>query len=268
MKSILLFSFIVFSHFLMAQDSIVWKKEYQMEIQENAIWTNDQYNNLYLANIDLINKIDPSGEKMFEQSLKKYGQIAKIDARNPMKILIFSEQQQSIFYLDNTLTKQNNDIDLSDFNLNYVTQVSASNQIDKIWTFDQDNSKITLITQRQAQSIQIENISGIMDVKNISQFYEQNDRLFVIDNQKGIYIFDLYGTFIQYLPEENFICAEVNQEYLYLLRNDSLDILNLKTYKKKKIQLPVQNIQRFTVNQQTLFFETPSLLYKFHLDFF
>lgn len=268
MKPILLFSFLMMIRLLMSQDSIAWKKEFQMDIQKNIVWTNDQYNNLYVAYIDLIQKIDPSGNKMFEQSLKKYGQIAKIDARNPMKILIFSEQQQSIFYLDNTLTKQNNDIDLSDFNLNYVTQVSASNQIDKIWTFDQDNSKITLITQRQAQSIQIENISGIMNVKHISQFYEQNDRLYVIDNQKGIYIFDLYGTFIQYIPEENFICAEVNQEYLYLLRNDTIDVLNLKTLKKRKIQLPVQDIRRFKVNQQTLFFETPSLLYKFRLDFF
>lgn len=251
------------------QDDVAWKKDFEVPISTNASWAVDNFNNLYVAEKDLILKIDPAGKPLFEQSLKKYGQIKTIDARNPMKIMIFSEQQQSIFYLDNTLTKQENDIDLSEFDLSYVTMVSGSSQMDKIWTFDQDNSKIKLLAQNKAQIIQLENTAGILEMRHLRQFFEQSDRLFVIDSLKGVYQFDIYGTLTQFLPEENISWAAVSGEYLYLLKNKQIDILNLATLNKKTIFLPLtERILEFAVNQNTVFFRTADKLHKFSVNTF
>jgi hypothetical protein len=249
------------------QDSIAWTKDFELPVSSNAGWAIDNFNQVYIAEKDHLTKIDPKGKQLFEQSLKKYGQIKTIDARNPLKILIFSEQQQSIFYLDNTLSKQENDIDLSEFDLSYVTMVSGSSQMDKIWTFDQDNSKIKLLSQNKAQIIQLENTAGILEMKHIRQFFEQSDRLFVIDSLKGVYQFDIYGTLIQFLPEENIIWAAVSGEYLYLLKNNKIEILNLATLNKKTISLPLEEkISEFAVNQNTIFFRTPDKLHKFSIS--
>ncbi len=257
-----LFFLVTFTGF--GQDSVAWKKDFEFPLTSNASWAIDNFNNIYLAEKDLIRKVDPSGKPLFEQSLKKYGQIKTIDARNPLKILVFSEQQQSIFYLDNTLSKQENDIDLSEFDLSYVTMVSGSSQMDKIWTFDQDNSKIKLLTQNKAQIIQLENTAGILEMNHIRQFFEQSDRLFVIDSLKGIYQFDIYGTLTQFLPEEQISWAAVSGEYLYLLKNKQLEILNLSTLNRKAVQLPVrESVREFAVNQNTLFFRTADKVYKF-----
>ncbi|MGV3631440.1 MAG: hypothetical protein ACO1O6_09540 [Bacteroidota bacterium] len=269
MRSALHILFILVASVASGQDSVSWKKDFELPVSGNAGWAIDNFNNVYIAEKDLIVKIDPSGKQLFEQSLKKYGQIKTIDARNPLKILIFSEQQQSIFYLDNTLSKQENDIDLSDFDLSYVTMVSASSQMDKIWTFDQDNSKIKLLTQNKAQIIQLENTAGILEMTHLRQFFEQSDRLFVIDSLKGIYQFDIYGTLIQFLPEENISWAAVSGEYLYLLKNRQIEILNLATLNKKTIALPTaEKVTEFAVNQNTLFFRTPDKLLKFSISAF
>ena len=251
------------------QDSVAWKKDFEIPVSSQTGWAIDNFNNIYLAEKDLIVKIDPNGKPLFEQSLKKYGQVKTIDARNPMKILIFSEQQQSIFYLDNTLSKQENDIDLSEFDLSYVTQVSGSSQMDKIWTYDQDNSKIKLITQNKAQIIQLENTAGILDMKSIHRFFEQNDRLFIVDSLKGVFIFDIYGTLIQFLPEENVGWASAGEDYLYLLKGRRLEILNLVTLNKKTVELPIdESVVEFAVNQNTIFFRTADKIHKFSVQIF
>lgn len=269
MRSALHIFFLLVTFAASGQDNVSWKKDFEIPLSANAGWTIDNYNNVYIAEKDLILKIDPSGKQLFEQSLKKYGRIKTIDARNPLKILIFSEQQQSIFYLDNTLSKQENDIDLSEFDLSYVTMVSGSSQMDKIWTFDQDNSKIKLLAQNKAQIIQLENTAGILDMKHIRQFFEQSDRLFVIDSLKGVYQFDIYGTLTQFLPEENISWAAVSGEYLYLLKNAQIDILNLATLNKKTIFLPLtEKILEFAVNQNTVFFRTADKLHKFSVSAF
>lgn len=271
MKNLFLFLFLVLiaSKFLVAQDSIAWNKEFSYETGRDIVWTTDAYNNIYIADKDLIVKIDSKGKKLFEQSVKKYGGITKIDARNPMKILIFSEQQQSVFYLDNTLTKQENDIDLGqNFDLSYVTHVSASNQVDKIWTFDQDNSTINLWSQNKSQTIQIQNVAGLTGMKNIFQFFEQNDKLFVADSLKGVFIFDIYGTLIQSLEYPNLDWIDVSSEYLYVMRNGSFEIVNLSTLNKQVLTLPVSNIQKFSVNQNKVYFMSENQLIKYSIEIF
>lgn len=269
MRSSVFIFFVLLGAHVLAQDSISWVKKFELAIAPEITWTTDTYNNMYIADQDLIKKIDSLGKTMFEQSVKKYGKITTIDARNPMKVMIFAEQQQSIFYLDNTLTKQENDIDLGElFDLSYVTQVSASNQVDKIWTFDQDNSKITLLTQNKSQSIQLDNTAGLIDMKNIRQFFEQNDRLFVVDSLKGVFVFDIYGTLVQFLNETNIDWIDVNQEFIYLLKGKNIEIVNLTSLNKKIVTLPVDGVKQFEVNQNTLFLKSPSILYKYNIEIF
>ena len=199
-RSILFFFFFLLSLVeinIFSQDSIPqtlsWKKDTVFTVGNKIVWNLDHYGNLYIADKDQLKKIDAKGHKLFSQSLKKYGEIAKIDARNPMKLLLFSEQQQSLFYLDNTLTKQENDIDLSDietigFEINYATQVSTSEQADKIWIYDQENSIINLISSNKAQSFKIENSAGLLNFSKVNQFFEANGNLWIVDPQKGITI--------------------------------------------------------------------------------
>lgn len=260
-------------HFAGAQDSLSWKKVWERDLKISERWTVDQYQNVYFYESDVVRKVDPKGKALFEQSVKKYGELRKLDVRNPLKILAFSEEQQSIFYLDNTLTVQENIVDLGNedqvgFQLNYVTQVSTSSQMDKIWTYDQDNSKISLLSFNKAQTIQVANLSGLLDLKNIRQFFEADEKLFVLDSLNGVGIFDLYGTLIQQVKDSSIQAIAVSNNYLYLLKGNELEIINLTTQERRALSLPLTPISTFLISGQNVYLESGQKLVKFSLEIF
>jgi hypothetical protein len=252
-----------------AQDSLNFSLIKELSISDKINWTVDNFGNLLLVNKDLITKFDAEGNKVFEQSFKRYGQIASIDARNPMKILFFSEEQQSVFYTDNTLTKQGNTIDLSYHDLSYVTQVSASKRADKIWTFDQDNSKVTLISSVKSQNQKIENISGILDFKKVNQFFEANDNLWIVDTTRGVFQFDIYGTLITNYNDFSVDFFAVDDKYLYFLKDDIIYFENiLNPSLKNKVILPVKNVKKFKIMNKMIYLESENTFFIYSLDFF
>jgi hypothetical protein len=258
------FNFLFVENCFFSQDSINLIKKWELEFSENMIWTVDNMNQIYVAENDLLKKYSEDGNLLFNQSLKSFGKINEIDAKNPMKIMLFSEQQQYLFFLDNTLSKQN-DLDLEKFDLNYVTHVSASIQADKIWVFDQQNSKINLIATKQEQSMKLDNIAGLLELKNISRIFETEEIFFLIDNLKGVYMFDLFGTLINSYSLTNFLWLECASKYLYVLKNDELEIFNLENAHKRTIKLPIQGVIKFQINQNQLILQSINKLYKFEI---
>ena len=260
-----------------SQDSlsqtIEWKKDTIFTFTNEIVWNLDHFGNLYIADKDQLKKLDSKGKKLFSQSLKKYGEIAKIDVRNPMKLLLFSEQQQSLFYLDNTLTKQENDIDLGDvetigFEINYATQVSSSSQADKIWVYDQENSTINLIASNQAQSIKIENSAGLLNFSKVNQFFEANGNLWIVDPQKGIFTFDIYGTLLSHLEINEITWLEVDENYIYILKENKIIITNLNSNSKKELILPIKNVGKFKIREKSIYLESENSIFKYKMEIF
>jgi hypothetical protein len=268
--NLLIALFFICNYYLfVAQDSIRFNLIKELTYSNKINWTVDNFGNLLVANKDLIIKFDSKGTVMFEQSLKKYGQIASIDARNPMKILFFSEEQQSVFYTDNTLTKQGNTIDLVAYDLSYVTQVSASKRADKIWAFDQDNSKVNLISSVKSQNQKIENLSGILDFNKVNQFFEANDNLWIVDTTQGVFQFDIYGTLLANYKEKKIDFFDVDSKYLYFLKNDIIYFENIINPSiKNAVKLPISKVNKFKIINNTVLLERENTLFIFSLEFF
>jgi hypothetical protein len=257
---------------LIAQDSIVMVYQRTIACSKNFVWDVDNLGNLFLTEKDQISKFNSEGEKMFSQSLKKYGKISSVDVRNPMKIILFSEQQQTLIFLDNTLTRQDNDIDLSTYDLNYVTQISGSQQADKIWAFDQENSKIKLITSKKQQSISIENIAGILGIRSLLQFYETDNVLYLLDEEKGIFLLDMYGTLINSIALNNAFWVQSNGNFLYILKEDekmnsSLELLDLDSKFSVNLSLP-SGTNKFKVEGNKLYLERENEIQIYLLETF
>lgn len=268
MKFKLSLLFCLISGLFWAQDSLNWNFVYEQKLSPGANWTVDHFEQLYLTDKDQLQKFNADGKLIFEQSLKKYGQLTEIDAKNPMKVMLFSEQQQVVLYVDNTLTIQQAAIDLSEFDLNSVSHVASSIQPDKFWVYDPENSKIYLLASKKSQSVRIENTAGLLNLSNVSRIFEQNEKLFVIDSQQGIFLFDLFGTLINQLDQKDFLWVEVNASYLYMLREKSLDIINLETMNLRSIPLPVQGVTKFKITQKAVFLEADSKIYKYIIELF
>ena len=84
-------------------ERLVKLKEYVFQ-KPIDVWNVDNLGNLYVIQNNFISKLDSSGKQTYSQSIKSLGRISEIEPINAMKLVLFSEEQQSICFLDNTLS--------------------------------------------------------------------------------------------------------------------------------------------------------------------
>ncbi|TSJ41629.1 hypothetical protein [Fluviicola chungangensis] len=174
----------------------IWKELWHLELDSTAIWDIDPIHQSIIYQNQNIQKRDAKGQIMLQESIKSLGNIQKIDAQNPLKIALFSEDQQSICFLDNALALQGDCIYLSDLDISLAVSMSASIQTDRIWVYDEPNSKIELITLRNGQGQQVQNVKGLLNMKSIVNIQEIDNRLYLFDEENQVAWFDQFGNFI------------------------------------------------------------------------
>ena len=261
---VLLFLFAPF--FCWSQDSIAWKLHWELKELTSPIWNIDAFGNIILAEKDNIRKLDSTGRQLFVQSSKNLGVISSIDPSNPMKTLVFSEQQQIVSYIDNTLSKQQEIIELDEFELSYVTLIATSAQPDKFWIYDQDNSKIVLISKNELQRQRIENTQGLLGCKDILQLFEHEKYLYLIDKQKGIFQFDMYGTLTNRWEISGINWLQIEGNYAYFLSDGSMQIYHLNDLTSTTFQIPKDNYLRFKKHGNSFVFSTLEGLEKYSIE--
>lgn len=257
MKYSLAFLLIICIHsFINAQiQQIEWTPLFSKEAKD-AVFAVDSYKNLYLSNQQALRKIDSTGQEMFLQSASRWGGISIIDAKNPMKILLFSEDQQLAIYLDNTLTLQQNVVDLSTHGFSFVTQIIASSQPDKVWIFDSDNSTITLYSKMATQEQRINNLYGLLGLRHLNQMFEFNNQLFLLDTENGIFILDKYGTLLDKIDILGIQFFQVENDIIYYLKDKKLYFMSLVDKEiRGELPLPVDNISKFIKAGNYFYFE-------------
>lgn len=247
-------------------DSIEWHKKGEYTIGKDDIWAIDGMDNVLITKNKGINKFDSTGVLKFSQSIKSYGRLLEILPINTMKILIFSEEQQSICLLDNTLTLSEECIDLSIFNIGNASHISVSGQPDKIWVLDELNSKLVLLSLGGTNQFQeIKNLKGILNMADVTFIKEVNNELFVADSKGKIYQFDLYGSLIGVHDNSNFQSLAIKESSLILLDNNSLIIQNMKLSDKKILMLPVHGITDFKLSGDYFYFRCENKIFKYGL---
>lgn len=235
-----------------------WHSLWKIEAK-NPIYALDQYNNLYYTNNQTLSKVDSTGKLKFSQSVKSWSTITAIDARNPMKILLFSEDQQTLNYLDNTLTKQQESIDLTDENFSFVTKAITSAQADKVWLFDSDNSRLVLFSRNATQRQQVDNVYGLLQIDFISQLFEYNTQLYIICPNKGVFVLDRYGTLVTFYDLKDVHSIQIENDMLYYLQKGYIYFFDLKDQQRwDRLYLPMHgsNPKQFYKNGRRVYFIT------------
>ncbi|HIP32457.1 MAG TPA: hypothetical protein EYG86_06835 [Crocinitomicaceae bacterium] len=268
LTSLFIITFLLTTAF--AQDSISysWENKGTINIHENETWALDAFENIYLSNNGTINKFDSEGALMFSQSIKSLGDMKQLVLVNTMKLVHFSEDQQTLCYFDNTLSPMDDCIDLAEENIVNASLVCSSAQPDKIWVLDNLNSTLNLLSlDRTNQSQQIRNLKGILNIGNISQMKESGNRLYLLDQSKGVYIFDMYGSLIEFIEDKSIQYFEVVGSTLFTLMDDVIHIHAVDRDDVILVSLPVGGVLELKAENETLYFRTDKNVHKFKLVF-
>ena len=209
---------------------------------KSSIINSDNLGNIYLIKESSIEKYTSEGIFINNYSNKSFGNITSIDVSNPLKILVFYEAFQKVILLDNTLTPTTSSISIESLGYNQVSMVCNSHN-NGIWMYNKQNSELIFFDQNFKEINKTENIAlRYQNHFNPSFLIEQNNQIFLNDSSTGILIFDTYGTYFKKISIQGINHFQINGDQLVFTKKNALKSYNIKTFEEEEFMLPTTQI--------------------------
>lgn len=157
----------------------------------------DPLGNVYTLDQARLNKYDRQGKKLAHYTDSKLGPISYADVSKPMRILLFYEDFNQILFLDNYLTPLRSPVLLDDLGIRHATMACSSAQ-NGFWVFDEQSFTLARYDENLQEIHRSPSLNMIAKLDGeISQMTENNNQLYMAVPGTGIFIFDIYGSYIK-----------------------------------------------------------------------
>lgn len=208
-----------------------------INISASAHVTTDNLGNIYIYDGSLLTKYN-SEFIQTTYSTQTFGKISFVDASNPLKILVYFEDFGQIIYLDNNLSTIGDPISINNLGF-YDTRLVCSSNNNGFWLFDNSQKQIVHINNE----LQTDKKSGNLELQQNTPFIpsyicEQNQTLWVMVPDQGIYLFDTWGTFIKRISIKDIKQFQVNKDILLYYQNNRIHSYNTKTFEYSDNEIP------------------------------
>jgi len=201
----------------------------------------DQIGNIYQVHKDEVIKLDPNGIELYRYSDKSLGNITQIDVSNSLRPLIFYRELSKIVVLDNTLSIQDNySIKLDELGLYRALLIANSNVDNGVWIYDQDQKQILKVNTKLELVQETGNLAVLLNKATIwpINLIEKNGRLYMLSQDDGLFIFDIYGSYIQSIELNSPKNIQIEEEFIYIWTGDQVIKYNSKSYLQTEFSLP------------------------------
>ncbi len=197
-----------------------WQLDSELQLLDSSQhWTIDEWGQLYQWKENAISVQNTQTNQLLHESFKNFGQITGIYPLNGLRVLIFSEDQQMIGILDNTLQMKGEALNLSDYGFSYVSAVAKSSRPDYIWIFDQYRSRLILFNLSTRTSTQIlDNAFGKAFNPQIMQLMEYQSDLYCLLQNGQLFHFDRNLTLVEQ--------TNISSEFLLFSNKNKLLLAN------------------------------------------
>lgn len=203
-------------------------------------WTTDKLGQIYVLdqNQELI-KFNNQGRPVFRYSNSTLGHLAQMDVTNPFSILLFYPDFATVIILDRTLSEIG-EFNLLDLDIIDVTAVGASND-NNVWLYDPVNWRLKKIDHQGRMLQQSDDLSQVLDRGLLVRFIlERGNQVFLNDPEQGIFIFDLYGKFLNRLPIKGLDAFQIMGEQLIFQHDGQLEAYHLRSLDRRILKLPIK----------------------------
>lgn len=205
----------------------------------------DSYKNQYYIKSNVLHKQGPDGSYMFNDY--QLGRISTVDIINPLKVVLFYEDLNTVVFVDNKLTEieRINFNNLPDF-LNISTATNAGNN--RLWIFNVDTQQLELYNYRsQRRSI----VSQPVARKLLSQ--ASNFNYCFLLTEKKLRTFNVYGSLLSELDAEGFNKIIQQNENVIAMKGNELFYISENTIKPIKIPIPENTPKDLQLTQDLLY---------------
>lgn len=156
----------------------------------------DRLGNVYLVTgIEQIKKLDTNldSQAVFND-VKRYGKLDNIDASNPLKVLLFYKDFNTIVMLDRFL-KIRSTLDLRQSSIFQCSAIAQSYD-NNTWVFDELDNKIKKIDDNGKLLLESVDFRVVFDAPpKPSQMEDYNKYVYAYDSSKGLLVMDYFGAY-------------------------------------------------------------------------
>lgn len=233
---------------------------------EGVLIAADKLSQIYIhTEAGQINKIDQSGQFLFQFSDNTLGELSYLDTNDPFNILAFYKDFQLAVVLDRTLNP-NITYDFANLELFNVQAVAVGFK-NQIWCYDRqlgklvqldDNGRIT----RESQDLNL--LIGIRpDISTIQVF---NNQLWLLAPESGIYWFDQFGQLVRQIPSEGVQEIIVLTNNLLIKSSTGWQMLNLLSQQWLDTNLPKSNFEYLKLIGNKLFAQKDNTVFIYKIE--
>ncbi|MCO5229791.1 MAG: hypothetical protein M9958_01415 [Chitinophagales bacterium] len=167
-------------------------------------------------------KISNQIEKTYSYSDLMIDEHTSVIPQNPFKIILYKKEVGDFLVLDNRLNLSAK-VNLFDLGYFSVTSLTVANDNKHLWVFDFDRQQIIKLDQQYNTVFQSNILTQILGKKiNAIQLIEKEDKLYLLDNKNGVYIFDNMGNYIKNYPIENAEKIWLISGQIYFYRDEQI----------------------------------------------
>ena len=246
------FSSIVFSSIAQEQDS--FRPIASIEISSEFI-TTDHLGNLYvIANNELI-KFDNSGNRLSDFSKRNQGSFHFIDARDPLKLLVYYPDFGLIDFLDNRLS-ENAFLNLNDYNIFQPTAVCRSIN-NGIWIYDPQKMQILLINSELGIVSESNLFQQLFSDQYVPGYMAESENWLVIaDSKKGFRIFDRLAAYYKKIDIEGIQSFQITEDDLFFMLDGKLKSINIRTDVETVVATPdLENALKVRIERDRIYIQ-------------
>ncbi len=233
-----------------------WVLEKELTLKDSTHhWTSDEWGQLYQWKDNTVWLQQNQNQVPFQETFKILGEITDIQAISGLRALVFSEGQQMMGIMDNTLQVKEGLLAFFDFDFSNITQVAISNRPDFIWLFDQYRERLILFNINTAQVVQlVDNCFGGVQDAQIIQFFEFQQNLICHLSDGRFYEFDRNLTLVKKLTLTSNLTLFGYQNEIWLQDQNWIEKLKPSIH-SSRIVMPTQNYQQLQVLQDRFYFQ-------------
>ncbi len=225
----------------------------------------DKLGSFYFLNNNVLKKTDKDNNLLASYDKYSFGGISVLDVSDPLRILLFYSDFNSIVYLDNNLSELRDPIILDNLEY-YDIQAVCSSTDGGFWVYDNQKSQV----KSHNKNLSVVK-SGVMLYSMIendapTEIILSTNYIFLKLNSNGIIVLDKFGNYISKVESESESIMSIDNDILYLLDSNSIKLVNIVDGHEEVIPIPELKVVDFEVSGKKMFILADKSLITFEIQ--
>jgi hypothetical protein len=205
----------------------------------------DNLGKIYLVRKHEIWQYDLEGRQLNRNSDKLLGRIYDLDATNGLELLVYFQDQSQVVFYDNQLAAKGRAISLEQLGFEQVSEVCTSYG-NGLWLFDRVKFELIRLDKQNNFTVRTGSLFPVLGfIPNVVHMREADNRLYMSDPDRGILVFDIFGTYYNTLPIKGINFFQVYKKGIYFAREKFLLRFDLTELKTDTLSIHSENVNEW-----------------------